>query len=238
MRFGKMFRRLTVVVLLCGILVTGPACSPPGSFNSGDFLGLEDWERDVLFGAIGLAGALAPRAPGLFSVFIDEFGGRDSALFPFGQGGAISFVDPVLGRAPLDPDNNVAFRVSVPSSYLGINPICVRFFLLRTGGAVAGNLVYTITVRQFDNGDTVPTTYVAAATVTVDAAAAAGEFKDIVLPLNAAVAAGLGGGALTAGDLLAFELESTASDGGEYQILGVEFYEAVLPPTVSGATIS
>ena len=64
------------------------------------------------------------------------------------------------------------------------------------------------------------------------------EFKDLVLPLNAGIPNGLGGGNVSAGDLLAFELESIASDGGEYQLLGVEFYDSNSTAAVNGATIS
>ena len=238
MRFGTALRRCVVVFVLCGMLAMSPGCSPFPSLNSGDALGLEDWERDLLIAGLVGANLLFPGGENLFSIFIAEFGGRDDAAFPFGEGGSLPFVDPVLGRAPVDPDNNVSFRVSVPSEYNGSRPICVRMFLLRTDGAIAGNLVFTVTVRSFQDGQSGEVLYINATTVSVNAAAVVGEFKDLVLPLNAGIPNGLGGGNVSGGDFLAFELESIASDGGEYQLLGVEFYDSNSTPAVNGATIS
>ncbi len=239
MRFGIAFRRCVVVFVLCGMMAMSPGCSPFPQLNSGDALGLEDWERDLLLAGLGIGATLLfPGGENFFSIFVDEFGGRDTAAFPYGEGGSLPFVDPVLGRAPVDPDNNVSFRVSVPSEYNGSRPICVRMFLLRTGGAVAGNLVFTVTVRSFQDGQSGEAIYIGATTVSVNPATSVDEFKDLVLPLNAGIPNGLGGGNISAGDLLAFELESIASDGGEYQLLGVEFYDSNSTAAVNGATIS
>jgi hypothetical protein len=41
-----------------------------------------------------------------------------------------------------------------------------------------------------------------------------------------------------AGDELAFEFHTLTSNGGAYQILGVEFFETTTTPTAAGATIS
>ena len=58
------------------------------------------------------------------------------------------------------------------------------------------------------------------------------------LPLNVPVPGGLGGGVLSAGQLIAVELVTVGDDGGEYLLLGVEFYETTVAPAVAGGTIS
>ena len=236
------FARATMVsgVVTVSLLFGVVGCSPPGSLNSGDALGLEDWERDLLFGSLGLL--RRPPAAGeenLFTDWVDDFAGADTANFPYGEGGAVPVIEPVLGRLPLDPDNNVSFRFAVPDTYNGTNPVSMRIYMLRLGQAApAGNLAFTVLGRQFVDGAAAPTNYIATPTVTMDASSVNGEFHVVTLPLTVAVPSGLGGGALAVGNYLAFELECIAADGGEYLVLGVEFFESLTAPAVVGGTIS
>ena len=236
---GMMVGSVMISILLFSVV----GCSPPGSLNSGDFLGLEDWERDLLFAGLALVPSPAGEA-NLFTVWVTDFFGADPGTFPYGEGGAVHLTEPVLGRLPLDPDNNVSFRVAIPDTYNGTNAVSMRLYLERVGvqGAapapVAGNLVFTVTVRRFVDGAAAPDSYIATPTFTADVAASTTEFKVLTMPLTVAVPGGLGGGALAVGDYLAFELECTGADGDEYLVLAAEFFESSTAPAVAGGIIS
>ena len=227
---------VTVATLLCLCLV----CAAPmlsGCLNGNDALNLSDWERDLLFGGIGLLGLFEPPSSDTFAVWVEDFFGNDTGVFPFGEGGAVHLSEPVLGRLPVDPDNNVSYRFAIPANYNGTNPVSMNLYLLRQGAPVVGTTTLVFTVRRFVDGATTPETY-ASATVAMDAAVDAGEFQVLVLPLNVAIPGGLGGGALTPGDLLHVEIEATTSDDGEYLVMGVLVYDTLAVPAVSGGTIS
>jgi hypothetical protein len=228
---------VTAATILCLCLV-GAAPMLSGCLgNAHDALRLSDWERDLLWGGLGLLDLFEPPANDTFAVWVEDFYGNDIGTFPFGEGGAVHLSEPVLGRLPLDPDNNVSFRFAIPLNYNGTNPVSMNVYLLRQGGAVVGTTSLQFTVRRFVDGATTPETY-ASATVAMDAAVDVGEFQVLVLPLNVAIPGGLGGGALNPGDLLHVEIETTAADGGEYLMIGVAAYDTLGVPAVSGGIIS
>ncbi|UCG31923.1 MAG: hypothetical protein JSU68_09680 [Phycisphaerales bacterium] len=230
-------KNLTAVTILCLCLV---GAVPPLSGcigNAHDALYLMDWQRDLLAAGIGLLDLFEPPPSDTFAVWVEDFFGGDVGVFPFGEGGAVHLSEPVLGRLPLDPDNNVSYRFAIPANYNGLNPVSMNVYLLRQGQAVIGNMTLQFTVRRFVDGATTPETY-ASATLAVDAAADIGEVQVLTLPLNVAIPGGLGGGALNPGNLLHVEIEATASDEGEYLMMGVLVYDTLVVPAVSGGIIS
>lgn len=240
MNTRKLFNVATVCVLCVSVAGVLPAVSGCG-YNDTDALGMADWERDLLFGSLGLLGWFlpqqAPADPALFSVWIDDFFGNNVAELLLGVGGAEKITEPVLGRLPLDPDNNVSYRVAIPDTYTGTNPVSMRLQMQRLGQLGPGSLSLSFNVWRLVNGSGTPETYVIAQAVAVDPAASQGEFRALTLPITVPVPGGLGGAPLFAGDMLVVEIESTASDDGEYLLLGVEFFESTTSPGVSGGTI-
>jgi hypothetical protein len=239
MNTRKLFNVAMVCVVCVSVAGVLPAISGCGYYDD-DALGMADWERDILFGSLGLAALLRPIPAGdeaLFSVWIDDFFGANTAELLLGVGGAEKIEEPVLGRVPLDPDNNVSYRVAIPDTYGGTNPVTMRLQMQRLGQLGAGNLALSFNMWRLVDGAGTPETYIAGQAVAVDATATAGEFHVLTLPITVAVPGGLGGAPLSAGDLLVVEIESTESDGGEYLLLGVEFFESTTSPGVSGGTI-
>ena len=241
MNTRKLFSVATVCVLCVSVAGVLPAVSGCG-YNDSDALGMADWERDILFGSLGLLGWFlpqqAPADPALFSVWIDDFFGANTAELLLGVGGAEKITEPVFGRLPLDPDNNVSYRVAIPDTYAGTNPVSMRMQMQRLGQvALPGNLALMFNVWRLVDGSGTPETYIVDQDVAVNATVAPGEFHVLTLPITVPVAGGLGGAPLSAGDMLVVEVESTASDEGEYLLLGVEFFEATTSPGVSGGTI-
>lgn len=283
---------LTALVLTLALLA-GPGCD--------NFLGLQDWQRDLLglgIGGLGDAGALAvalltgggpapapapdpipgidgPQGPAgadgppgpagadgadgadgnsLFHVFIDDyFTQTDRINGWFGDTGdfipdIIAITEPVLGEddggtpaAPGPDANRIAFRVLIPPSYAGANPVTMRLALRRLGGPIGAEaFAFNVYVRRLVDGSNGVDNYVPVQTFTATPPAAGNtfEFQVYDLPLNVAVPNGLGGGPLSAGDLIAVELTTVGNDGGEYLLLGVEFYETTAAPAVAGGTIS
>ena len=240
MNTRKLFSVATVCVLCVSVAGVLPAVSGCG-YNDSDALGMADWERDILFGSLGLLGWFlpqqAPADPALFSVWIDDFFGANTAELLLGVGGAEKIEEPVLGRIPLDPDNNVSYRVAIPDTYAGTNTVTMRMQMQRLGQLGPGNLSLSFNIWRLVDGAGTPETYVTGQAVAVTASLAQGEFHVLTLPITVAVPGGLGGAPLAAGDMLVVEVESTTSDDGEYLLLGVEFYEATTAPAVAGGTV-
>jgi len=192
----------------------------------------------------------------LFHVFVEDyFTHTDPPDGFFGPTGnfipdVIAITEPVLGDddggapgAPSADANRAAFRVLIPPSYEGANPVTLRLAFRRAGQDPAGeDFAFDIFVRRLVDGANVPEDYinppVRTVNVTPPAAGNNTEFQIIDLPITVAVPNGLGGAALAAGDFVAVELVTVGDDGGEYLLLGVEFYETEAAPAVAGATIS
>jgi hypothetical protein len=193
-------------------------------------------------GPEGPQGSAGPAGPDgtdhLFDVFIDEFF-KDTAN-P-GANFTVNIVainEPILGTAV--SNQNLAFKVLIPSQYAGSNSVVMRVALLHSGPVSVGSLAFEVFGRRLQNGSTTIENYInpPSRIVTMTATVTSTEFILLDIPINVAVPNGLGGAALVAGDELAFEFHTISSNGGAYQILGVEFFETTTTPTVAGATIS
>lgn len=233
----KKVTNVTAATVLCLCLVGATPTLSGCLGNAHDALYLMDWQRDLLAAGLGLLDLFEPPPSDTFAVWVEDFFGGDQGVFPFGEGGAVHLSEPVLGRLPVDPDNNVSYRFAIPLNYNGTNPVTMNLYLLRQGVAVVGNTTLVFTVRRFVDGATTPDTY-ATATVTMDVPANVDEFQVLTLPLNTAIPGGLGGGTLTPGDFLHVEIEATTSDEGDYLVMGVLVYDTLVVPAVTGGIIS
>ncbi|MFH1418293.1 MAG: hypothetical protein ABII12_08425 [Planctomycetota bacterium] len=245
----------------------------PGCDN---FLGLQDWQRDLLSlaptpgllalalltgpGPAGPAGPTGPQGlpgeDGLFHVSVEDYFTHTDATSGFvGPTGdfipdVVGITEPVLGEdnggtpgAPAANADRVAFRVLIPPSYEGVNPVTLRLAFRRSGPTPGGeDFAFDIFVRRLVDGANTPENYinppVRTVSVTPPVAGNDDEFQILDLPINVAVPNGLGGAALAAGDFLAVELVTVGDDSGQYLLLSVEFYETTAAPPVSGGTIS
>ncbi len=189
-------------------------------------------------GPTGPQGPAGDPASNLFSIFVDDF---YTATGSTEQVEVVPIFTPRLGGYDPDPlsTDRVAYRVAIPATYLGSNPVVMRLFLRQDDPVlVPGPLKLRSWVKLLRNGSGTVADYTAVGgqVVTLDAATVQNEVKVIDLPLNAALPNGLGGGALQSGDFLAVELATEAPGGGLWGLLGVEFYET-LPgeaPTAGG----
>ena len=163
LRKRKTFVAVFVAPALLSLLTGG--CGP-------GFLGLEDFERDILFSlGGGLAGALlvgalpgdeaatqdqpgeqgpvgpqGPAGPPIFSVFVDAFfGGEfadDLSVLP------VRNEDPTFG----DSGTPVGYSVSIPANFEALNPINMRLLLFRSGPCDRSCLVLSVDARRFRLG--------------------------------------------------------------------------------------
>lgn len=162
----KPIRALGVVVVVQMLL----GCAPPG------FLGLQDYQRDLLFGfGGGLAAALignaantgdggtgspapgvpgpqgpqglqGPAGPAVFSVFVDTFFEGE--------------FDALLGVVPVRNDNPqfapggdpIAFSTTIPNHYDGAKPINMRLMLYRSGPCTGDCFILSVDARRLDAG--------------------------------------------------------------------------------------
>jgi hypothetical protein len=223
---------LTVAGDIAVALLTGPIVGADGPQGPTGPTGPE--------GPVGPTGPAGADASTLFDIQIDDFFaniGNGGAGFPIT---AVTISEPRLGRLLTLPDS-FAFRILIPQSYQGTNPIVMRVALSRSGPASSGGpFAFQVTGRRLQNGSATVDNYInpPVTTVVPNGPFTGTEFILLDLPLNVAVPNGLGGGTLSAGDLLAMELGTTVVDGGDYEVLSVEFIETTGSPTASGATIS
>lgn len=257
----KKRRRFPGLLLTCAMLSS--FALPAGCGSSAGAFWVEDWVRDLFLGPVlfvggpsagpagppgptGPAGPIGPDGPGgppgadastLFYVQIDDFFAN---IFDGFNVVAVPIVEGRLGQLITLPDS-VAFRVLIPQGYGGTNPILMRVALLRSGPASSGGpFDFEVFGRRLQNGSTTVDNYVnpPSTTVTPTGPFTGSEFILLDLPVNLPVPNGLGGGTLSAGDLLAFEFVTTTEDDGDYEVLSVEFIETIGSPAVSGGTIS
>lgn len=150
-----------------------------GGCGGAGFLGLQDYQRDLLFGiGGGLAGALitnnapaapddgdagreepgppgpagpqGPPGPPIFSTFVDTFfGGVADDIFGIVP---VRVDEPSLGgeAGPL------AFSVAIPSNFVSANSVSMRLVLFREGPCDGGCFVFTLDARRAQMGDTQP----------------------------------------------------------------------------------
>ena len=240
------------------LLTITTSCGGPG------FLGLQDYQRDFLMGGLpallaggalaaalllpGAPGATGPAGPagsGLFDVQVQDFYNqqRDASgglAVPNGDG-IVRITEPAIGLAT----EGVAYRIMIPETYGGVNPIVMRLSFQRTPVTVPGaGFFFNVFASRLVNGSGAVEAYISpnppVRTFTPTPPALANGYIVLDLPLYAAVPDGLGGAALAAGDLVAFELDNAGTDGGLYTLLAVEFYETTTPPAAGalGGTIS
>jgi hypothetical protein len=190
-------------------------------------------------GPVGPEGEDGPPGPVIFSVYVDTFYGAeladDLSVVP------VRIEEPVLG-----PDSDpLAYSVVIPSNFEGLNPINMRLLLYRSGPCAGDCFVFTIDARRFQLGASGPECLggdepdcsdarrwirVEGPCAALGDGTEAEEFIIVDLPLDAG---GLEFGAVSPGDVLAFELDTFTADGGTYNVLGVEFSDALTEPVAS-----
>lgn len=211
-------------------------------------------------GSPGADGTDGEPGPEFFDVFVDDFFVFSPGDF-FSEGGYPAAGEPenAFPLISVDPGSGIsraAYRVAIPPIYDGENPVTMRLFLFRDGKiSWADCFVFALDARRArDEADV--EVYGGTRWIRVDlpAVGTPAPEDDLVLvidlPLNVGSAAdptGLGfPNDLTRGEFLAFELTTAeiptpCYDGGEYYLLGVEFFESAAdadpPAAVDGATI-
>lgn len=169
-RLNTRKQSLTIVTAMCLVPTLGFSFGGCG----GSFLGLQDYQRDLLFGVGGgLAGALitantpsddgdaaleqpgspgpvgpqGPPGPPIFATFVDTFFG--------------GVADDVFGVVPMRVDEPslggdagpLAFSVAVPSNFAEGNPLGMRLVLFRNGPCDGGCFIFTVDGRRAQMGD-------------------------------------------------------------------------------------
>ncbi|MBU0616816.1 MAG: hypothetical protein KKI02_03790 [Planctomycetes bacterium] len=184
-------------------------------------------------GPAGPEGPEGPPGPPIFSIFVDTFFGgelaEDLSVVP------VRNEEPELG-AEGEP---LAYTVVIPSNFEGTNPINMRVLLYRSGPCAGDCFIFTVDARRFQLGASGPECLGGEAADCSDARRwirvegpcgavndgdEADEFIVVDLPL---AEGGLEFGEISPGDVLAFELNTFAHDGGTYSVFGVEFSDAV-----------
>ncbi|MFQ5805428.1 MAG: hypothetical protein ACE5I3_03145 [Phycisphaerae bacterium] len=165
-------------------------------------------------------------------------------------------VQPVREEEPkLGADTGpLAFSVTIPNHYDGVNPINMRVLAFRSGPCDADCFIFTVDARRLQPGRATPECFGGVeadcsdgrrwirldtpCSAEGDEAEDSGDvsvFLVIDLPL---AEAGLRFPAVVPGDFLAFELNTFSADGGVYHILGVEFFNADSVPLPSATIYS
>jgi hypothetical protein len=161
------------------LLLTAVSALSTGGCGGAGFLGLQDYQRDVLFGiGGGLAGALitnnappatnggdtgredpgppgpagpqGPPGPPIFSIYVDTFfGGMADDIFGIVP---VRVDEPSLGSdaGPL------AFSVAIPSNFAPGNSVSMRLVMFREGPCDGGCFVFTLDARRAQTGDSQP----------------------------------------------------------------------------------
>jgi len=203
-------------------------------------------------GNSGPPGVQGASGPEFFSIFIDDFFTNDSlthlVLIPTSID--ISIDEPAL--RPRDPASGIlpaiAFRAPIPNRYSAGNDVMLRMFFHRSGIIDDGCMIFRMDVKRLRIGSTL-TDYGSTRWFQIDTSDAknntttAGEVNTLEttlivdLPLNTFADLKMPD-VLAVRDLLAFEMRTETDDGGNYQLLGVEFFEAAAGTTnLDGATI-
>jgi hypothetical protein len=193
-------------------------------------------------GPVGPTGEQGPQGepgengPEFFSSYIDDF--FSAAADPTGELPVVAV--PII--EPLMPDDSpIAYRVAIPQMYDGNqqNMVTMRMFFYRTGGEPEGCFMFQIDAARAANGLPIgpygQTRVVRISLGDADVDPAGGMLVVVDLPINSdANGRGLNYPAdLDSAQFLAFELNNTDySDGGLYQLLGVEFFESSMGSAV------
>ena len=184
-------------------------------------------------GPAGPEGPEGSPGPPIFSVFVDTFYGGELAE-------DLSVV-PVRNEEPaLGPEGEpLAYSVVIPSNFEGTTAINMRVLLYRSGPCAGDCFIFTIDARRFRLGASGPEClggeapdcsdsrrwiHVEGPCAGVDDGTEVEQFIVVDLPL---AENGLGYDGISSGDVLAFELNTFADDGGTYSVFGVEFSDAI-----------
>ncbi len=204
-------------------------------------------------GATGPAGPRGGDGQTLFDIFIDEFFTTAQNNPGNLQVDLVNIQEPTLGGNAngqnLD-DSVVAYRMAIPQGYKGINDVTMRLFLNSTGPIYAGCTIISARAVRLREGEGI-TTYGQPILLALD--------NDNVLPASKLIEEVLGPissrlvvvdipinspagfddvPALSAKDLMAFELQTEYVDGSFFHILGVEFFESESAAVLSGAMLA
>jgi DNA-binding beta-propeller fold protein YncE len=180
-------------------------------------------------------------------MFVDDFFGDADGALPVV---VVPIVEPILGTNDFDSASSfspaLAYRMAIPRAYDAGHDVTMRLFFFRTGPFDGDCLIFSVDARRLRNGQPGPQCYDGDAgdncaagrrwiTVTpppTDVSAGlnghnglnSGAYLVVDLPINTARGLNLPND-LAASDFLAFELQTVQHDGGQYEILGVEFFE-------------
>lgn len=190
-------------------------------------------------GARGIPGPPGPpgMGPSLFSLFVDDFFFTSGAAVanPL-QVRIVRINEPVLGRQSAQGGGAIAYRVAIPAFYHPGNDITMRMFLYRTGPLNDNCFVLDVTGKRLRDGvalmDYGQPRWVRVATDDLVGGGAVGVSVVLDLPINTLTGLDLPDD-LAPADLLVFELLTLQSDGGDYQMLGVEFFESPMGTATS-----
>jgi len=193
-------------------------------------------------GGSGANGANGADGDTLFETFIDDFfrlaTGADGSLEVVNEGTEVPIVaitEPLLSSDPTT--SKIGYRVSIPDMYDAGNDVTMRLLLHRTGEVDGSCFIFTVDARRLRHGQDIEV-YGDTRWVRLDAAAPAavggGSDTFIVIDLPINTAAGLEyPHDLADADALAFEVGTFRGDGGDYHLLGVDFYESLAGTALS-----
>jgi len=216
-------------------------------------------------GAAGGQGPTGPAGPPgppelFFDVFIEDFFTYADSIPGSLPVNIVSIREPALGapNAQTGDAGAIAFRLEIPQVYQQGEEITMRMLFYRTGDVRAGDcLVFTLDSLRLRNGGGIEpygdrlwvridalTKPVADKTAAESLLGGQTEGVYIVVELPVNSEAGLGyPNDLAVGEMLGFEAATAVKpnlsawdDGGRYELLGVEFFEAD-GATISGATL-
>ncbi len=213
---------------------TGPVGPPGSSGPSGSA------------GAQGSQGPQGPPGPEFFDMVVDDFFGN-------AEGNSMPVVliridEPILGDYDWDAASDfapaLAYRIAVPKSYDAGNDVTMRLFFFRTGRYNGDCLIFSLDARRLRNNEPGPQCYGGDAQDRCEGGRRwisitppllngptggnglnSGVYMVVDLPINSAAGLNLPND-LRVTDFLAFELGTYQDDGGQYEILGVEFFES------------
>jgi hypothetical protein len=197
--------------------------------------------RDDTDGVNGVDGSIF-----LFNTFVDDFftvakGSYGSIPLEADELPVVEISEPAFGYCDNTEVDLVAYRVPIPSTYLGDNDVVMRFFLWRTGELNDTCMVFRLDAFRSSHGLNI-SQYGAPRFITVDTPAEIdpdGTLLVIDLPVNNPDELDFPAN-LAQGDLLAVELSNLAgfSDGGCFAVIGVEFYETEKNSIVMNAAVA